>query len=79
MHLWKEKKIFLPKLEVEERIVKVLQSFGKVKPEAVNAKAHFQNDLALDSLDEVELLMAVEDEFCVEIPDLEAEKNSFSS
>lgn len=35
---------------------------------------HFQNDLGLDSLDTVEIVMALEEEFKLEIPDLEADK-----
>ena len=42
--------------------------------QAVTAQAHFKRDLGLDSLDEVELVLAMEDEFCVEIPDADAEK-----
>ena len=44
---------------------------GEVKPES-----NFQNDLGADSLDTVELVMALEEEFETEIPDEEAEKIS---
>ena len=40
----------------------------------VTPNAHFQNDLGLDSLDSVEVVMALEEEFCFEIPDNEADK-----
>jgi len=40
----------------------------------VTAGAHFQKDLGLDSLDTVEVVMAFEEEFAVEIPDSEADK-----
>jgi NADH dehydrogenase (ubiquinone) 1 alpha/beta subcomplex 1 len=40
----------------------------------VTASAHFQKDLGLDSLDTVEVVMAFEEEFAVEIPDSEADK-----
>ena len=40
----------------------------------VNPNAHFQNDLGLDSLDSVEIVMALEEEFGFEIPDNEADK-----
>ena len=42
----------------------------------VTPKAHFQNDLGLDSLDTVEIVMALEEEFGFEIPDNEADKIS---
>ena len=40
----------------------------------VSPASHFQKDLALDSLDNVEIVMALEEEFSLEIPDLEADK-----
>lgn len=42
----------------------------------VTLNAHFQNDLGLDSLDTVEIVMALEEEFGFEIPDNEADKIS---
>lgn len=36
--------------------------------------SHFIDDLGLDSLDHIEIIMAIEDEFCFEIPDMDAEK-----
>ncbi len=44
--------------------------------EQVTEKADFQKDLSLDSLDRVELVMAFEEEFSIEIPDEKADKLS---
>lgn len=64
----------LNKEEVEGRIMSLLQGFDKVN-DAANIKptAHFANDLGLDSLDTVEVVMAIEEEFSIEIPDKDAD------
>lgn len=64
----------LAESEVTERILNVVKGFEKVDPAKVNVKSHFLNDLGLDSLDAVEVVMALEEEFVIEIPDSEAEK-----
>ncbi|XP_054782881.1 acyl carrier protein 1, mitochondrial-like isoform X2 [Prosopis cineraria] len=46
----------------------------KAAVNCVNPHAHFQKDLGLDSLDNVEIVMALEEEFKLEIPDKEADK-----
>ncbi|CAK7240808.1 MAG: mitochondrial acyl carrier protein [Sporothrix thermara] len=64
----------LNKEEVEGRIISLLQGFDKVN-DASNIKptSHFANDLGLDSLDTVEVVMAIEEEFSIEIPDKDAD------
>jgi len=51
---------FLDRKEVTERVLQVLKGFEKVDPAKVTAAAHFVNDLGLDSLDAVEVCMALE-------------------
>ncbi|OMO96704.1 Acyl carrier protein (ACP) [Corchorus capsularis] len=65
---------FLDKSEVTDRVISVVKNFQKVDPSKVTPNAHFQNDLGLDSLDTVEVVMALEEEFGFEIPDNEADK-----
>ncbi len=52
----------------------VVKNFEKVDQSKVTPQAKFSDDLGLDSLDAVEVVMAIEDEFAVEIPDAEADK-----
>lgn len=58
----------------EERVVKLVCEQLGVKEEEVTSEASFVEDLGADSLDTVELVMALEEEFETEIPDEEAEK-----
>uniref|UniRef100_A0A5B7AB03 Acyl carrier protein n=1 Tax=Davidia involucrata TaxID=16924 RepID=A0A5B7AB03_DAVIN len=64
----------LDKEEVIERVLDVVKSFPKIDPSKVTPDVHFQKDLGLDSLDNVEIVMALEEEFKLEIPDKEADK-----
>ncbi|KAI0512242.1 hypothetical protein KFK09_012880 [Dendrobium nobile] len=64
----------LEREEVVERVLAVVKSFPKLDPSKVAADSHFQKDLGLDSLDGVEIVMALEEEFKLEIPDKEADK-----
>jgi acyl carrier protein len=59
---------------VEERVRKIVVEQLGVKEEEVNLDASFVDDLGADSLDTVELVMALEEEFETEIPDEDAEK-----
>ena len=60
--------------DIEERVKKIIVDMVGVKEEDVVPEASFVNDLGADSLDTVELLMALEEEFKTEIPDEEAEQ-----
>ncbi|GAB2898637.1 acyl carrier protein [Microbulbifer echini] len=59
---------------IEERVKKIVAEQLGVKEEDVKPEASFVEDLGADSLDTVELVMALEEEFETEIPDEEAEK-----
>ena len=60
--------------DVLERVRKIVIEHLDADPEKVTEKASFIDDLGADSLDTVELVMAFEEEFGVEIPDDAAEK-----
>ena len=59
---------------IEERVKKIVCEQLGVKEDEVKPSASFVEDLGADSLDTVELVMALEEEFETEIPDEEAEK-----
>ena len=59
---------------IEERVIKMDAEQLGVKEEDVKVTSSFVEDLGADSLDTVELIMALEEEFDAEIPDEEAEK-----
>ena len=60
--------------EVFEKIKKIIIEQLGVAETAVTMEASFIDDLGADSLDIVELVMAIEEEFDIEIPDADAEK-----
>lgn len=62
------------KAEIAERVKKIVTQHLGGDEDKVTEKSNFINDLGADSLDTVELVMAFEEEFDVEIPDEEAEK-----
>jgi acyl carrier protein len=61
-------------MALEERIAEIIVAQLGVSRDEVLAEASFTDDLGADSLDIVELVMAMEEEFDVEIPDEDAEK-----
>ena len=59
---------------IDQRVKDIIVEQLGVKPEQVTPEAKFIEDLGADSLDTVELVMAFEEEFGIEIPDEDAEK-----
>ncbi|SDE14885.1 acyl carrier protein [Desulfuromonas thiophila] len=59
---------------IEERVQKIVAEQLGVEEEQVTLEASFMDDLGADSLDTVELVMALEEEFDIEISDEDAEK-----
>ncbi|XP_060185988.1 acyl carrier protein 3, mitochondrial [Lycium barbarum] len=60
--------------QIKEQVLNLVKKFDKIDATKVTESADFQKDLSLDSLDRVELVMAFEEEFSIEIPDEEADK-----
>lgn len=63
----------LKKLEIYEKVRAIVVEKLEIEPEQVNPVANFTEDLGADSLDTVELVMAMEEAFNIEIPDQTAE------
>ena len=61
-------------MEIFEKVKEIIVEQLGVAEDAVTEQAAFIDDLGADSLDIVELIMALEEEFDLEIPDTEAEK-----
>ena len=58
----------------KDRVIEVIEEQLSVNRDQIKEDASFIDDLGADSLDTVELVMALEEEFSMEIPDEEAEK-----
>ena len=59
---------------IDQRVKDIIVEQLGVKPDQVTPEAKFIEDLGADSLDTVELIMALEEEFGIEVPDEQAEK-----
>jgi len=60
--------------EIESKVKEIICNQLEVSPEQLRPEASFIDDLGADSLDIVELVMAMEEEFDIEIPDEDAER-----
>lgn len=61
---------------IENRVMSCLELYDKIKKESLTIDSEFTKDLGLDSLDHVEIIVAIENEFALEIPDAVADSLS---
>lgn len=61
-------------MDIKGQIIEIIAKQLEMDPQQITPEADFANDLGVDSLDGVELVMAVEEEFGIEIPDEDAER-----
>lgn len=61
--------------EIFEKVQDIVAEQLGIEKKIVTREANFSSDLGADSLDTVELVMAIEEKFSIEIPDEDAEKN----
>ncbi len=64
----------MPLLDAENKIKRIISDQLGISEEEIQGESNFVEDLGADSLDIVELIMAMEEEFEMEIPDEDAEK-----
>ncbi|RJS87720.1 acyl carrier protein [Candidatus Bathyarchaeota archaeon] len=62
-------------MSIEERMKKIISEILGIDESEITREARFVEDLGVESLDVVEMIAAMEEEFNIEIPDEEAEKN----
>lgn len=60
--------------DTENRVIKLVAEHLDIDPSKVKKESKFQDDLGADSLDQVEMVMRIEEEFGIDIPDESAEK-----
>ena len=60
--------------DIDQKVIEIVSEQMGVDKSEITRETHFINDLNADSLDTVELVMAFEEEFSVEVPDEDAEK-----
>ena len=61
-------------MTIEEKVKRIIRDKLKIDPSEIVSEAKLRDDLGADSLDAIELIMSIEYEFEIEIPDEDAEK-----
>ncbi|XP_074604197.1 uncharacterized protein LOC141857605 [Brevipalpus obovatus] len=71
---WVDDRKKLELADIEARVMKVVKGHDKVDKSKVTFDSHFMNDMGMDSLDQLEIVMGIEDEFMFQINDTDADK-----